>query len=260
MKYITIFLLLLCLASCKKELEDKKNIKVSSKNLNMNEQSKINCSNAEKQAVKDIAQNKIIYIKNLGMFGYLRSEKEIREILKKYEIDFKIGSPGSCLSHVSDGEYCYAKIMEKEIIKRYGEKFIDSVQICADKKFISNNPNQIFSVKECDEVETYPNPKNGKDFWEKPTKEFNSIFIYPKNYTKCKEEYDNLMDAKFILYKNGKVDSIKVESEFVNSKNNKYKKLFEEKTIEYIKSKKWIPLKRFGIPVNSLIELTFDIK
>lgn len=257
MKYIILLFLSLSLLSCNKE---KKHKNVSSRKLNMDEQNKLNCSNAEKKAFKDISKNKITYIKYLGMFGYLRSEKELREILAEYNINFKIGETGSCLSHVSDGEYCYAQIMEKEINKRYGERFLDSLKNCADKLFVINNPNQIFSIKECDAAKTYPNPKNYADFWEIPSKEFNAEFTYPKNYVKCKKEYDNIMNAKFVLNKNGTIDSLKIETEFENSKNNEYKNYIETKAKEYIEKKKWVPLKRFGITVNSEIELTFDIK
>lgn len=260
MKNIQFFFLLLFLISCDKKIEEKKVDNISKENLSMNEQNKINCSNAEKKAIKDLKNNKLIYIKYLGMYGYLRSEKEFREILTKYKIGFKIGEVESCLSHVSNGEFCYAQIMEKEIIKKHGIKFLDSIKNCADKQFVINNPNQIFSIEECDEAKTYPNPKKSEDFWDIPSKEFNAKFTYPKNYVECKKEYDNIMDAKFILYKNGAIDSLKIETEFTNPKNNEFKNYIEAKVKEYIEKKKWIPLKRFGITINSEIKLTFDIK
>ena len=110
--------------------------------------------------------------------------------------------------------------MEKEIIKKHGIKFLDSIKNCADKQFVINNPNQIFSIEECDEAKTYPNPKKSEDFWDIPSKEFNAKFTYPKNYVECKKEYDNIMDAKFILYKNGAIDSLKIESDNPNGNSN----------------------------------------
>ena len=258
MKNILFIFIILLLFDCNKKSEEIK--KVPTKKMNMNEQNILNCSNSEKRAFKDLKNNKLIYIKYIGMFGYMRSEKEFREILSKYKIEFKIGEVGSCHPEINDGEYCYAQIMEKEIVKNFGKTFLDSIKKCADKQYIINNPNQVFSIKECDEMNTFPNPKNGEDFWEKPSKEFNAKFIYPKKYIKCRDEFDNLMDAKFILNKNGTIDSLKIETEFLNPKNNEFKKYIETKAKEYIENKKWNPIKRLGTFVNTEIELTFDLK
>ncbi len=93
------------------------------------------CINQRDRAVKDIKKGKLVY------FGYNNYEFEkISEILGKFGIESK----KSLRRGVRLGgfePYCYENEMHKEINRRFGKSFIDSISEIAKKEFIKENPN-----------------------------------------------------------------------------------------------------------------------
>ena len=93
------------------------------------------CINQKDRAIKDIKKGKLVY------FGYNNYEfKILSEILSKYGIDSK----ESLRRGVRLGgfePYCYQDEMFKEINKRFGKNFIDSLSEIAKKEFVKENSN-----------------------------------------------------------------------------------------------------------------------
>lgn len=258
--FLTLSILFILFFSCKKDSEKNITELAADKKITFKEQNEKYCIDGRNRAILDIKNSKLVYYKYYGIYESFIYIKEFKKILSKDNIQFKEGHFGCCSWVDKEGEDCYAETMLNEIKKRFGKKYIDSIELVAEKEFVINNPNFIYDVESCDYTKNYPNPRNIEDFWDVPSKKFNELFVYPKRYIKCKNVDDNLMEAKFILHKNGKVDSINIEIDFSNAKNNQFKKYFEKKAKESIESTKWIPLQKFGIKVNSKIKLTFDLK
>ena len=93
------------------------------------------CINQKDRAIKDIKKGKLVY------FGYDNYEfKILSKILRKYGIESK----ESLRRDVRLGgfePYCYENEMHKEIDRKFGKSFIDSISEIAKKEFINENPN-----------------------------------------------------------------------------------------------------------------------
>jgi hypothetical protein len=92
------------------------------------------CINQKAKAIEDIKKGKLIY------FGFHPSEFEkMTKILSGYGIETK--------EHLARDirmggfePYCYQNEMYKEINRKYGENFIDSIFRVAQKEYILENP------------------------------------------------------------------------------------------------------------------------
>lgn len=92
------------------------------------------CINQKKRAIQDIKKGKLIY------FGSdILEFKKLTLLLEKYGIQTKDFSR-SCVRLGGFQPYCYQDEMRKEIDKRYGENFIDSLSEVAKKQYIMENP------------------------------------------------------------------------------------------------------------------------
>ncbi|MBF4517771.1 hypothetical protein IRZ71_15510 [Flavobacterium sp. ANB] len=94
------------------------------------------CINQKARALSDIKNGKLIY------FGYAIDGifKKLSKKLSKYGIETKEHLSG-CTRMGSFEPYCYQIEMWKEIDRKYGENFIDSLSEEAKKEFIIENPN-----------------------------------------------------------------------------------------------------------------------
>ncbi len=149
-KLCSIFLFAIILISCQQKVELKKydengnlivySEEVYAKMWSKNRDLKVTvidtfCANQKIKATNDIKKGKLVY------FGFHPREfKRMSEILKKYGIETK--------EHLSRSvrlggfePYCYQEEMYKEINRKYGENFIDSIFKVAQKEFILKNPN-----------------------------------------------------------------------------------------------------------------------
>jgi hypothetical protein len=109
------------------------------------------CINQTKRATNDIKNGKLIYSINKS-FEF--------EILKKKLLKYGIETKefyGTCIRWGSFEPYCYQNEMWKEIDKKFGEKFIDSLSEIAKKEFVLENPNVGYMEDGIDLREKYKN-------------------------------------------------------------------------------------------------------
>lgn len=94
------------------------------------------CINQKERALRDIKKGKLIY------FGFHHVlEPKLIKRLKKYNISYK-EHLGRCTRIGGFEPYCYQEEMWKEIDKRYGENFIDSLVETVKKEYIIEHPNE----------------------------------------------------------------------------------------------------------------------
>lgn len=271
MKFFKVILIIFCsfLISCNKKQEQKNNKKNNDTIViyNVNELFKhegrnvkiidTSCVNEEKRALSDIKKGKLVYYCFIGMTEMFKSNKEMKQILSNYNI--QIDSILTYCVPMPKGfkRNCYAMIMNKEIDKKYGNKFIDSLRGLAEKQYVKNHPEKIFQYTEYDTVSVYPGTKEYRDYYEKAKEDFSRNFVYPKGYEYKKEKNFSSTNVSFILTKNGKISNIETDCFFANSMNEKFTGYFKTKAEDFIKKVKWIPAKYQGINVNSEIHFLF---
>ena len=149
-KLFFILTLSFILASCKQEFELEKydkngnpivyNQDVYTKMWTKNKKLKVTiidtfCINQVKKAKKDIKKGKLIYFRP----NYLEFNK-LSVLLLKYGIETKDFN-FSCIRIGGFQPYCYQEEMHKEIQRKFGKKFIDSLTEIAKKEYIIENPN-----------------------------------------------------------------------------------------------------------------------
>lgn len=217
------------------------------------------CQEETKRANDDIRKNKLVFFHYFGMVEQYKGNIEMNELLKKYNIE--VDSALTYCTVPSNLQNCYANVMSKEIDKRFGSKFIDSLRNVAEIKYIKKNPDKIFRFEECDWVSRYPGDKSYEEFSKSYERDFWKNVEYPDDfeYRKDKDSYSS-MGANFILYKTGKISNIKIDVTFQNKKNYKYSSYFINQLKEFVQNTKWVPAKSSGIPVNSEMEITLFFK
>lgn len=209
------------------------------------------CLFQEKRAKQDFKNGKLIYTLLYGIGTYDYSNKEMSNLLSKYSISLDtIHKP--CARPPKGFKWnCYAKLMNLEIEKKFGAKFIDSLRNIADEQFVKNNLNYVFQFSECDMNSRYVSAKTYEEFLEKPENDFINGLNYSKlSKAQTKKERANT-DVFFVIYKNGTVGNIKVETDFKITKNREFAEYFEKEAIKFVKKAKWKPAKYRGINVNS---------
>jgi hypothetical protein len=151
-KIIIAFLVVFALISCNKKAEhetlakfDKNGnpivyseqvyVKMWAKNRNL----KVTvidtfCINQKAKAIDDIKNGKLICFD-----FHPREFEKMTKILSAYGIETK-EHLGSCIRMGGFEPYCYQNEMYKEINRKYGENFIDSIFRVAQKEYILENP------------------------------------------------------------------------------------------------------------------------
>ncbi len=218
------------------------------------------CINEEKKAAADIKNGKVVYCFFNGMTEMYRSNKEMKELLLEYNIQIDSALTSCILPTRGFRRNCYISVMKKEIEKRYGKNFIDSIRALAEKKYVLTHPNVIYRFEECDTLSRYPGANTMKEFFSKPDMAFFKNFKYPKNYKSKKEQSYSYTSAYFILRKDGGITDLEVEATFQNPENKKHTEYFEKAVKDFVQKVKWIPAKKKGIPVDSKMDQTFTHK
>jgi len=72
--------------------------------------------------------------------------------------------------------------MLKEIEKKYGKKFLDSLCNLVEKDYVKKNSNKVYEFMERDMASRYPNTKDYNDMFDKSETDFFKQFKYPKGY------------------------------------------------------------------------------
>lgn len=93
------------------------------------------CINQKSRAIRDIKNGKLVY------FGFHPREfKKMSKMLGKYGIQIK-KHLGRCTRMGGFEPYCYQEEMSKEITRKYGGNFIDSIFKIAQQEYVIENPN-----------------------------------------------------------------------------------------------------------------------
>lgn len=112
------------------------------------------CKNQKKRAQQDIKNGKLIYFRP----NYLEFHK-MSALFKKYDIETKEFN-FSCIRMGGFQPYCYQDEMHKEIQRKFGNNFIDSLTEIAKKEYVIENPNVEYMQDGKDLREKYLNKKN----------------------------------------------------------------------------------------------------
>ena len=257
---IIYYILLLAFISCGKSISQNQTSKEQKFELDSeNKYWDSICKIETKTAEKDIKNNKLTYFHYFGMVVQYRSNKEMNKLLSNYNI--RIDSAAYYCTVPGELQNCYAQKMEQEIDKRFGKNFIDSLRIIAEKQYVKNNPNKIYSFDECDTIARYPKDKTYRDFFKSYKRDFWKYTEYPNDFEYRKSnDYYSSISAEFTLSKEGIVSDIDIEITFQNKKNYKYTSYFTNKVKEFISITKWIPAKSAEITVSSKVPLTIFFK
>lgn len=217
------------------------------------------CQAEIKRAEIDIKNKKLVYFHYFGMVQQYRSNQEMNILLKKHHIE--VDSTGYFCTIPYELQNCYAKSMDKEIDKKFGKNFTDSLRHVAELHYVKKNLNKIYSFEECDTISRYPNDKSYREFFKSYERDFWKNIEYPEDFEYRKEkDYYSHISADFILSKTGKVSDIKIDLKFQNKKNYKYSSYFINQLKTFINNTKWIPAKSMGITINSKVPLTLFFK
>lgn len=108
------------------------------------------CINKTEQAKKDIKKGKLIY------FGFNNPPifKKLTLMLSKHGIETR-EMLRSCIRMGGFEPYCYQDLMNEEIYKKYGTKFIDSLTEIAKREYIIENPDKEYFENGIDLREKY---------------------------------------------------------------------------------------------------------
>ncbi|PXW16144.1 hypothetical protein C8D70_10481 [Chryseobacterium sp. CBTAP 102] len=143
--------------------------------------------------------------------------------------------------------------MNRLILERFGKKFIDSLRFTAKQLFIKNNPDEIFSYEQCDNISRYPNSTTDNQFKKLQT-DYLKKFPTPQGYSTKKEKFYSYTSASFIITKNGEIKDLSVKSEFQNKKNNIFEKQFNKQLKDFVLHTQWIPGRINGLNVDSFYD------
>ena len=151
---------------------------------------------------------------------------------------------------------CYQQIMEIEtqsLLAKHSLS-IDTLIKRAERQYIINHPNQIYTQVDSDR--SFETPSEYQLFISKTSNEFES-FIYPKGYKPKNESYYSYTTADFVLMKDGTIKNLKVEATFQNPYNEKFRQYFEKELRDFVLATKWVHPKYSGLIVNCEMSFTF---
>lgn len=107
------------------------------------------CNNSTKRVKSDIKKGKLVFFNSSDLI----LTRHISDLLKKYGIETRTYAR-SCIRLNGFNPYCYQELMNEEVVKKYGPKFIDSIKELAKRNYIVENPDKAYF-------------ENGKDIREK---------------------------------------------------------------------------------------------
>ncbi len=229
-------------------------IKLSDLKLSYNEL----CIIETKRAHRDIKKNQLVFCFGYKYAKHYSSLDVLFDILKeKYNISSVTTVRGCIVNDSSEYNYCYEKLMQNEIEKRFGIDFIEKLSIESDSIYHVKNKNKTFEILNSDALLDNYQSKKYQEYHNRILKTFEKHFIYPKDYNYKNERSFSYTSADFILKKDGTIDSLFVKATFQNSKNEKHREYFENQFKAYIKTIKHKPLKAYGVKLNTYTSFNF---
>lgn len=217
-----------------------------------------NCINQTELAQTDFKNGKVTFYYFPKMYEQFRQEKQIKKILENYKMSFEFGFSSCVVLSKDFSDNCYELEMTKKIDEKYGPEFRNTIIKKSVLQYINENPNVNFDFEEVDTIARYPNSKNYSSSLSNPSDDFNKEFKYPKNYNFKKIEYYSITSAEFIILKNGNIKNLTVESNFEDSKNNRFKSHFEKSVSNFIRQTNWIAASIHGVKVNSKMRVIIE--
>ena len=201
------------------------------------------CLKDLEKAKKDLEKGKLVYCHYAGniLFSQLRSEKQMTELLLKYQIEYK-NEMSSCVIYEGQTEHCYCELMDEMIKDKFGQHFLDSLLAISDSLYAFSNPLDTFHYSKCDTWPRFPGEFEDMEFSYKLQDIFDSNVKYPKEYI-IKEHRDTsaFVDVSFIVDKNGNASDIGFWFIFDHEENKKYKDYFISVIKPLITETKWQP-------------------
>lgn len=195
------------------------------------------CISEINEAKKDIENGNIVFCSPVGfLFGILRFEDELKEVVESYGLEFK-------MDLISDVEFegqtqgCYGDYMTQYIENKYGENFRKKIYNEADSLYVVRviDRNKIVDYWDCDIAPHILGEKTERDF----TK---TLYIDSLQMPiDCSETI--LMDIDFIIELDSTTNSYGVSNKVLGIKQNEkyYNDLLEYSISELKKIANWCP-------------------
>lgn len=210
----------------------------------------------------DLAQEKInkdslTYFLYISSLSYGRHLEELKKLLKPYGIDCK-KKLTSCIGRGKRRSYCYIDFMNETIKTKFKKGFIDSLEVKADRIYLSKNISRVFySMDEYDETLFYPHARTIETQRDDIQNDFFSTFNYPKGFNFKHKRYVGRSNVEFILYRNGEIKDLTIDTEFEQKSNNKFIPYFNNEIKKFVTKINWLPRKQRGIKLNAGLGLWF---
>lgn len=148
--------------------------------------------------------------------------------------------------------------MNETIKTKFKKGFIDSLEVKADRIYLSKNISKVFySMDEYDETLFYPHARTIETQRDDIQNDFFSTFKYPKDFNFKHKRYVGRSNVEFILYRNGEIKDITIDTEFEQKNNNKFIPYFNNEIKKFVTKINWLPRKQRGIKLNAGLGLWF---
>ena len=189
------------------------------------------------KAKKDIENGKIVFCSPVGfLFGMLRFEDELKEVVESYGLEFKIDLISDCVFK-GQTQGCYGAYMTQYIENKFGKDFREKIYNEADSLYIVNviSRNKVVDYWDCDIGPHILGEKTERDYTK--TLYIDSLQI-PID---CSMTI--LMDINFIIELDSTTNSYRVSNKVLGTKQNEtyYKDLLEFSILELKKIDNWCP-------------------
>ncbi len=195
------------------------------------------CINEINEAKKDIDNGKIVFCSPVGfLFGMLRFEDELKEVVESYGLEFKIDL-------ISDVEFegqtqgCYGAFMTNFIKNEFGNDFREKVYYQADSLYIKrvSDQNKIVDCWDCDIA---PHLIGEKPDYNYTLTLYADTLNFPINFNET-----ILMDIDFIIELDSTTNNYQVSNKVLGTQQNEkyYQNLLDYSINELKKIDKWCP-------------------
>jgi hypothetical protein len=262
LKYFLIIIILTLTLGCKskKLLVEANKEKQAREYAEFEKEEEIEYKNQIDSARNDFKKHNYKYYHFSGMHTVEKFNEEMQILLDNYKIEFKTANSYCVL--FSKAINAYEGEMNKLLFKKFGKSFFDSLEIAASKNYTMHHPNEFYDIAYCTEGPMFVIDTFADESKKTIAHEFFKDFKFPNNYT-FKNEADFVRNWAFVslnVDRDSVVSEIEVRPNFRDSSNIMYLDFTKEKIMAFIKKSKWAPGKRYGIPVNTIVNFTLDFK
>jgi hypothetical protein len=201
------------------------------------------CLKEVEAAKTDSKRGTLVYCHYAGniLFNQLRSEKEMKQLLSKYNIEYE-NETSACVVFEGQTQHCYCEFMDEKIKAKFGLHFLDSLLSVSDSLYAFTNPLDTFYYAKCDTWPRFPGEFEDMEFSYKLQDLFDAKVKYAKDYLK-REHRDTsaFVNVSFLVDQNGKASDIDFFYIFDHEENEKYEGYFKAIIEPLIAKTKWQP-------------------